>query len=70
MDVVPAATTEHEPLIFLDIDGVICCNNFSRLEEDKLAQLEKDIAGSLLRATADSGASSPKTGGGGQASLA
>ena len=40
------------------------------LDEDKLAQLEKDIAGSLLRATADSGASSPKTGGGGQASLA
>ena len=28
-------------VIFLDIDGVICCNNFSRLEEDKLMNLKR-----------------------------
>ena len=27
------------PLVFLDIDGVICCNNWFQLEEDKLQQV-------------------------------
>ena len=29
----------NSPLIFLDIDGVICCNYASELEESKLTQL-------------------------------
>ena len=28
-------------LIFLDIDGVICCNGVGRLEEPKLKQLQR-----------------------------
>jgi hypothetical protein len=35
-----------EKLIFLDIDGVICCNGVQRLEEDKLTQLQR-----MVRAT-------------------
>jgi hypothetical protein len=30
-------------IIFLDIDGVICCNNFSRLEDDKLMTLKRVV---------------------------
>jgi len=32
---------QHPPLIFLDIDGVICCNFQGNLEEPKLAQLKR-----------------------------
>ena len=35
----PAAT--EQPLIFLDIDGVICCNRVGELEASKLAQLQR-----------------------------
>ena len=40
----PAAADQpstSEPLLFLDIDGVICCNYECRLEEDKLRQLKR-----------------------------
>ena len=33
--------TESERLLFLDIDGVICCNFECKLEEDKLKQLKR-----------------------------
>eukprot|EP00965_Chrysotila_dentata_P233518 6199634-Pleurochrysis_carterae.AAC.1 len=32
-----------EPVIFLDIDGVICCNYNGHLEEPKLAQLKRIV---------------------------
>ena len=37
----PAAT--DQPLIFLDIDGVICCNMNGHLEEPKLQQLRRIV---------------------------
>ena len=36
---VPAGDAEEIKLIFLDIDGVICCNGMGRLEPDKLARI-------------------------------
>ena len=46
---VPAATAplivgppvDAIKLIFLDVDGVICCNGQGRLEEDKLGRIRK-----------------------------
>ena len=41
----PAAAAGEAPadgikIIFLDVDGVICCNGAGRLEVDKLARIE------------------------------
>ena len=30
-------------VIFLDIDGVICCNNAGKLEESKLSELKRIV---------------------------
>jgi hypothetical protein len=36
----PPATAPAVKLIFLDVDGVICCNGIGRLEEDKLSRIK------------------------------
>ena len=36
----PEQTTD-QPLIFLDLDGVVCCNMHGELERDKLIQVKK-----------------------------
>lgn len=50
----PAASPEPsrpQPirLIFLDIDGVICCNNYGRLEPQKLERLQRIVAATDAR---------------------
>ncbi|KAL3933516.1 MAG: hypothetical protein SGPRY_000245 [Prymnesium sp.] len=40
----PRASPAPSKLIFLDIDGVICCNSISRLEEAKLKQLKRVVS--------------------------
>ena len=38
----PSAVSENAiKLVFLDVDGVICCNGQGRLEEDKLARIRR-----------------------------
>lgn len=39
-----AETADRARLIFLDLDGVICCNNYAHLEPDKLEQLQRVVA--------------------------
>ena len=36
-----ATSSEHDALVFLDIDGVICCNDRQQLEGDKLQNLRR-----------------------------
>ena len=36
-----AAPAGELRIVFLDIDGVICCNQMGRLETDKLARLQR-----------------------------
>jgi hypothetical protein len=35
--------SKPERVIFLDIDGVICCNMVGHLEENKLAELKRIV---------------------------
>ena len=63
-DAIYAIGTRHAaaPLrvIFLDIDGVICCNSFGRLEDKKLRILQgvcKETAAKVVLSTAMAGIS-------------